>query len=75
MRKPVEMYTVSRMQNVVQIRKKNVYFVTNSLVRQFWKSSLGALGVESPRGVAIIFIAVARLMLYSILVWVIFENN
>ena len=27
MRKPQEMYTVSRMQNMVQTRKKNAYFV------------------------------------------------
>ena len=31
MRKPSEMYTASRMQNMVQIRKKNIYFVTNLL--------------------------------------------
>jgi hypothetical protein len=31
MREPSEMITVSRMQNMVEIRKKNTYFVTKSL--------------------------------------------
>ena len=29
MRIPLEMYTVSRMQHMVQFHKKNIYFVTN----------------------------------------------
>jgi len=31
MREPLEMITVLRMQNMVEIRKKNTYFVTESL--------------------------------------------
>ena len=50
---PLEIYVASRMQNMVHIRKRNTYFVTNLLFRMFWKSSLGALGVESPYGGAI----------------------
>ena len=44
MREPSEMVTVSRMQNMVDIRKKNTCFVTILL----FKSSSGALGVQSP---------------------------
>ena len=47
MRKTSEMITVSRMQNMVEIHKKNTYFVTKSLFKKL-KSSFGALGVESP---------------------------
>ena len=53
MRKPSEMYIASRMQNMVQVCKKNAYFVTN-LVLHFKKCSFGALGVESPNGGAIL---------------------
>ena len=35
MREPSEMITVSRMQNMVEIRKKNTYFVTKSLFKFF----------------------------------------
>ena len=53
MLEPLGMYTASCMQSMVQIRKKNTYFVTNLLFGLFWKSCFGALGVESPRGGAI----------------------
>ena len=54
MREPLEMITVWRMQNMVEIRKKNIYFVTKSLFEnKNLKSSCGALGVESPHGGAI----------------------
>ena len=42
MREPSEMITVSRMQNMVEIRKKNTYFVTKSFFKKnkkfFWGS-------------------------------------
>ena len=50
MREPWEMVTASRMQNMVQIRKKNSYFVTKLLFLKIGKSYFGALGVESPHG-------------------------
>ena len=53
MREPLEMITASRMQNIVQIRKKSTYFVTKLFFGSFGKSSFGALGVESPHGRAI----------------------
>ena len=53
MRKTLEMITVLRMQNMVDIRKKNTYFVTKSLFVKKKRSSFGALGVESPHGGAI----------------------
>jgi len=34
MRETLEMISVSRMQNMVEIRKKNTYFVTKSLLKQ-----------------------------------------
>ena len=34
MREPLEMITVSRMQNMVEIRKKNTCFVTKSLFKK-----------------------------------------
>ena len=49
----LEMITASRMQNIVEIREKNTCFVTKTLFLIFGKSSLGALGVESPHGKAI----------------------
>ena len=43
------MYTASRMQNMVQLRKKkHAYFVTKIFFRTDGTSSSGALGVESP---------------------------
>ena len=53
MREPLEMVTASRMQNMVEIRKKNTCFVAILLFRNVWKSSFGALCVESPHGLAI----------------------
>jgi hypothetical protein len=53
MREPSEMITVSRMQNMVDIRKKNTCFVTILLFQFLGKSSFGALGDESPHGRAI----------------------
>ena len=53
MREPLEIYVASRMQNMVQIRAKNLYFVTNLHFLLFLKGSFGALGVESPNGGAI----------------------
>ena len=55
MREPLEMHTASRMQNMLEIRTKNTYFVTILLFGNFGKSSFGALGVESPHGGAIQF--------------------
>ena len=52
MREPLEMVTDSRMQNMVEIRKKNNGFVTILLFR-FKKKYFGALGVQSPHGGAI----------------------
>ena len=52
MREPSEMHTASRMQNLVQIRAQNAYFVTKVFVR-FVFVTFRALGVESPRGGAI----------------------
>ena len=52
-REPLEMVTASLMQNMEQIRKKNTYLVTKLFLKVFGKSSVGALGVESPHGGAI----------------------
>ena len=49
MGKPLEMYVASRMQNMVQIRARNVGFTTKLLFRLFCILSLGALVVESPQ--------------------------
>ena len=48
MREPLEAVTASLMQNMVQIRKKNNYFMAILLFVILGKSSFGALGVESP---------------------------
>ena len=48
MREPLEMVTSSLMQNMMQIRKKNIYFLTKLLLKKFGKSSFEALGAESP---------------------------
>ena len=53
MREPLEMVAASLMQDMVQIRKENTYFVTNLIFRNSRESSFGALGVESPHGGAI----------------------
>ena len=53
MREQLEIVTASRMQNMVEIRKNNIYFVTILLFLNFGKSSFGSLGVESPHGGAI----------------------
>jgi hypothetical protein len=37
MRGPLEMVTASRMQNMVEIREKNNYFVTKLFLGIFWK--------------------------------------
>ena len=50
MRETLEMYTASRMQHMVQIRKINAYSVTILLLKT---NSFGALGVESAHGGAI----------------------
>ena len=50
MQESLEMVTASRMQNMVEIRKKNTCFLTILFFRICWKSSFGALGVESPYG-------------------------
>ena len=47
----LEMVKASRMQNMVEIRKKNTSFVTKSF--SIKKTYFGALGVESPHGGAI----------------------
>ena len=60
MRKPLEMVTASRMQHMVQIRKKNIYaatmfaFVLNVTFRVF--------GVESSRGGASLVLAMFMYM-------------
>ena len=56
MREPLEMLRASLMQNMVQIRKKNTYFVTKLLFINFGNSSLGHLGVESPHGGAMVVV-------------------
>ena len=53
MREPLEIVTASRMQNMVEIRKKNTCFVTKLFWGILGKSSFGALGVQSPNGGAI----------------------
>ena len=50
MREPLEIVTTSILQNMVQIFKKNTYVVTKILLKNVGRSSLGALGVESPPG-------------------------
>ena len=55
---PLEMATASRMQDMVEIRKKNKCFVTKLFFDFFGKSSFGALGVESPHGGAMKIYAV-----------------
>ena len=47
------MVTASLMQKV-QIRKKNIYFLTKLFLGNFEKSSFGALGIESPHGGAML---------------------
>ena len=47
-REPLEMVTASLMQNMVQIRKKNSYFVTILFFLILRKSYFGALRAESP---------------------------
>ena len=54
MRETLEMVIVSRVQNMVPIRKKNAHFVTNLSFLFLWKSFFGALGVESPHGGAMV---------------------
>ena len=54
MRDPQEMVTASRMQNMVQIRKETIYFVTKKFVHFFlYFFTFRALGVYSRRGGAI----------------------
>ena len=48
MREPLEMVTASLMQNIVQIRKKKHLFRDQFIFLKVGKSSVGALGVESP---------------------------
>ena len=50
------MVTGSLMQNMVQICKKNTYFVTKLLFNYFRKSYVGALGIESPHSGAIVYV-------------------
>ena len=38
MRKTLKMISVLRMQNMVEIRKKNTCFVTKSLFQKYWKN-------------------------------------
>ena len=68
MRETLEMHTAARMQNMAQIRNKNIYSVTKLLFVLFSKSSLGALGVESPHG-GVIFtqkiIGISLFLFYS----------
>ena len=75
MREPLEIVTASRIQNMVEIRKKNTYFVTKLLFRIFGNSSFGALGVESPHGGAInaTLYYIILLILRSIVVYIIFQ--
>ena len=53
MREPLVMVTASLMQNMMQIYKKDAYFVTKLFWGNFGINSLGALGVKSPHGGAI----------------------
>ena len=54
MRKPSEMYTALRMQNMMQICKENAYFMTN-LPIEFFEEVLLDVVVESPHGGAIYY--------------------
>ena len=56
MRGQLEMVTASRIQNIVEIRKKSKEFVTRLSIRNFVKSSFGVLGVERPHTGAICFV-------------------
>ena len=50
MREPLEMYTASRMQHIVHIRKKNIFFFATSKCLFFlFFFTFRALSVESPR--------------------------
>ena len=53
MRKPLEMITNLRMQNMVEIHKKNNLFRDQITFSKILKKNVGALGVESPHGGAI----------------------
>ena len=53
MQEPLEIVTASRMQNIVQFRKKNAYLATYICSFSFIAFTFRALGVESPRGGAI----------------------
>ena len=55
MRETLEMVTVSLLQNMVQFRKKNIYFATKLFFEILGKVLLGSLGDESPHGGAIWF--------------------
>ena len=48
MREPLEMVTASRLQNMVEFRKKNTCFVTMLLFRNFEKVLLGLWALRSP---------------------------
>ena len=61
MRKPPEMYVASGMQNMVQIRARNVCFTTLHIFDFFRNFSFGALGVESPhRGAMLRIVEIVR---------------
>ena len=53
MRKPPETYRALRMQNMVQIRARNVCFTTLHIFDIFPNFSFGALSLESPHRGAI----------------------
>jgi hypothetical protein len=48
MREPLEMITVLRMHNMVEIRKKNTCFVTKSLLKNNLKVLLGLSALRAP---------------------------
>ena len=61
--------TASLMQNMVQIRKENTYFVTKLFLGNFGRSSFGALVVESPHGGAICMDHMYNISIYSYIIY------
>ena len=74
-----EMFTVSRMQHMVNIRKKNAYFVTKPFF-DYLSITFRAFGVESPRGGAIcmyvfIYIYIYMYIYISIIILLFFISD
>ena len=81
MRKTLEIITVLRMQNMVEIRKKNTCFVTKSLFLKYWKKSwaenrkLENLGLKLSQSCSnvlcymVILYRIYNIMLYDHTIW------